>query len=228
LSDTPFRLVTFDVYSAMFDIRRSLVPVIKKELGRHGIDAAEFLKIWRETQLRYLQLDTLLSRGRTSFRELTRLSLMYTCARSGVRLDGDAKSLVAAWEDLTPYEDVGSTLMELRREGYDVGLLSNGDRDMLHSLAGRLAVKPRYIFSAEDAGVYKPHPKMYSQAVELTGLGVEEVVHVAGGSTDVVGSKSFGFFTVWVNRSGSVGETLPFQADETISTLVQLAAKLKR
>lgn len=225
----PFKLVTFDVYSAIFDLKQSLVPLIDEAICRSNIDPKEFLKLWRETQLRYLQIDTLLSRGHTSFRELTRLSLVHTCTLTKLRLERDTmKSLAAAWENLTPYGDVETTFIELGRAGYNVGLLSNGDRDMLQRVASKLKVKPKYVFSAEDAGVYKPHPKMYAQAVESTGFSVEEVAHVVGGSTDVIGSKSFGFFTIWVNRAGNIGEALPFKADITIDNLGQLITKLRR
>ncbi|MDG6939254.1 MAG: haloacid dehalogenase type II [Nitrososphaerota archaeon] len=217
-----FKAVTFDVFSALFDWESTLTPLVRDR----GVDAPAFVRAWRQKQLAYAQLDTMLGRGHTGFRRLTELSFEHTSKSFGAPTVARS-ALLGAWSALEPYPEVRGVLAALRRGTLLLALLSNGDRDMLSELAGRLGVRFDDIFSAEEAGVYKPHPRIYSLPLVRWGLEREDVLHVAGSTTDALGSKAFGLPTVLVNRKKTALEELGEPPDYIIDDLSALPRLLK-
>jgi len=192
---SPFRLITFDVYTALFDVEGSLAPVA----GTWVENPLEFVRAWRAKQLELALISNSLDRGRLPFETLTRRALDITLARA--RLDaphGLRQNLVQAWDELRPWPEAGEVLMEVKARGYRMALLSNGDEAQLRTLAARFSVSFDYVFSAEGAGHYKPHPSVYA----LPNSAPEHVLHVAGSATDVLGAKSAGLRCAWSNRRG--------------------------
>jgi 2-haloacid dehalogenase len=74
-----YHLVTFDVYTALFDIENSLTPSVSQVLQ---LDGRNFVRGWRRKQLEYALLSNSLARGRLSFDVITRRALDDTLTRS--------------------------------------------------------------------------------------------------------------------------------------------------
>jgi len=72
---------------------------------------------------------------------------------------------------------------------------------MLEALLTALPVRFDQIISTEG-GKFKPHPSVYSKALEVLGMRAEDLLHVAGSPTDAMGATAAGLRTVWVNRAG--------------------------
>ena len=195
------KYITFDVFAALFDWEGSLAPVVERLLnGKERVDVTAFLQLWRRTQLEYTYVTTLLGREFVSFQTLTRRALDYALKIFRLVSGEDrVKELVDAWSKLDPFPDVREGLLQLKNK-YVIGMLSNGDQAMLSSLADRLGIKFRSIVSAEMAGVYKPHPRIYKEAVRLMGNDASQVLHVAGNARDAIGAKAVGMKTAWINR----------------------------
>ncbi|MDQ7030644.1 MAG: hypothetical protein Q9O62_13120 [Ardenticatenia bacterium] len=66
------RLVTFDVYSALVDLERSLVPALQAHLGLGEARARALLALWRRTQQAGTLISNSLLKGRVPFRRLTK------------------------------------------------------------------------------------------------------------------------------------------------------------
>lgn len=197
-----FALVTFDVYSALFDIEGSLVPLVDRILGGRA-DAGSFVKAWRRDQMTLLLISNALGRGRMSFRAITTRALELGLDREGIELSSRARqNLVAAWDELTPWPEAVDVLETTRQQVAVMALLSNGDQDMLVALATRLPDVFDHVFSAEAAGVYKPAPGVYQLPLGRLSLPANAVLHVAGSATDVMGAKSAGLACAWSNRRG--------------------------
>lgn len=109
-----------------------------------------------------------------------------------------AGSLTGRLREATGLDETLST------RGYALALLSNGDRDMLQALAGRLAVPFAQVFSSEDAGAYKPHPALYALPMRTPGLERAQLLHVAGAANDALGATAAGIRCYWSNRTGDV------------------------
>ncbi len=199
-----FQLITFDVYSALFDLETSLGPRLARALETPEEERARtLLREWRRLQLEYTLIATLLQQGHPSFRVVTRRALDTALHRVGISLPDEARaSLVQAWDELTPWPEASEVLRALRARGYPIAVLSNGDEAMLRAVTRGLGVPFDHVFAADRAGVYKPHPRIYRQPLEALGLRGEEVLHVAGSARDVMGARAAGLYCAWVNRTG--------------------------
>jgi 2-haloacid dehalogenase len=195
------RLVTFDAYTALVDYEAGVVAAIRQVCGE-GVDAQGLARAWRAKQLEYAQISNSLQRGRIPFRVLTHRSMDYVFARAGMALSiQQAEALEAAWDRLPPWPEAQATLAELRSRGYPLGLLSNGDEEMLRQLARSIGIEFDAILASDHAGHYKPHPAMYALPAQRLGLGASDVLHVAGSATDVLGARLAGLRCAWSNRN---------------------------
>jgi 2-haloacid dehalogenase len=198
------KYLTFDVFSALFDWEGSLAPFVRElsEAQPKPIDVALFLQLWRKTQLEYTYVTTMLGKEHLSFETLTRRSLEYSLKFfHAISNEERTRDLVDTWSRLSPFPDVIAGLHRLE-EKYILGLLSNGDQAMLGRLAESLGVEFRSIIAADMAGVYKPHPRIYLEAVRRMGNDSSNILHVAGSARDAIGAKTVGMKTAWINRKG--------------------------
>lgn len=198
----PYELITFDVYTALFDVESSLVPLVAGQLDER-VDSLAFVRTWRRKQLEYALLSNSLGRGRVSFRLVTRRALDYALA--GVRADlSDSvrDDWVAAWDALQPWPEAAEVLAAASARGRRLGVLSNGDEAMLRAVMGQFSVRLDHVFASDQAGWYKPHPSVYGLPLKALGLEASQVLHVAGSATDVLGAKSAGLACAWSNRLG--------------------------
>lgn len=202
-----YRLVTFDVYSALMDLEKSLLPELARvfDYTAGDVELPALLRTWRAKQLEYTLFSNSLHRGHIPFREITRRALEYSLRRSGLDLSEEQRAeLVAAWDRLQPWPEAEAVVAEVKARGYPVAVLSNGDEVMLRALLSNFSVPFDYIFAADQAGVYKPHPAIYHLPLDHLGLLPAEVLHVAGSGRDVMGARAAGLACAWSNRSGDV------------------------
>lgn len=197
-----YDLVTFDVYSALFDIETSLTGRVADALGT-TVGAGALVQAWRRTQMHYALISNSLGKGRVPFRIVTRRALDLTLSQTGDELDDSARQhLVQAWDELDPWPEAGAVLKAVRESGHRTAILSNGDQSMLMALAERLTTPFDMVYSAETAGVYKPDPAVYRLPCDDQGIQPADILHVAGSPTDVMGAKSAGLTCAWSNRRG--------------------------
>src|SRR5699024_3753797 len=94
-------------------------------------------------------------------------------------------------------------------------IFSNGSRDMLEPLVeqSRIAEYVDNVISVDDIKQYKPSPAAYMQVLNTLGIDREEILFMSSNGWDISGAKSFGFKTVWINRSGPLVEVLILKPD---------------
>jgi 2-haloacid dehalogenase len=217
-----YRLITFDVYTALFDIEGSLLPLVGQVLDPHA-DSLGFVRLWRKTQLEYALISNSLGGERVPFQTITRRALEYTLTQMQADVTETAREhLMMAWQKLALWPEAEEVLTALKARGYLIGLLSNGDEMKLQALAARLPIVCDHIFSSEQAGVYKPHPGVYALPLKALGLSPEEVLHVAGSRTDVMGAKAAGLRCAWSNRGGDKVFDPTYSADYEFENLLGL------
>ncbi len=123
------------------------------------------------------------------------------------------------------FEHAQAMLEQLRREGYIIGALSNGNADVKQTLVGHLF---DFQYNADTVGYAKPHPQMFSQALHHTGLRPEQVVHVGDHPVnDIQAAREVGMWTLWVNLPGQEWPQ-PARADERIDCLSRLPEAVTR
>lgn len=196
-----YKLITFDAYSALLDIKGSLVPVLEKAFPATKEDLAAVFTIWRARQWDYVLLSSVMDKGFLSYSYITRCSLDYTLLKFGLQCSEEVKvALVDAWSHLLAWPEARPVLEEIKRRGYPIAILSNGDEAMLKSLENSTGIQFDYIFCAEQAKAYKPSPKIYRLPFDRQGLTLEDVLHVAGSPFDTMGAKAEGLQCAWSNR----------------------------
>jgi 2-haloacid dehalogenase len=202
---TRYALVSFDAYSALFDIAGSLSGRLRETSGLAETDATAAFQLWRSKQMERAALSNSLSLGRISFREATRQALGYVEWRYKLALtEEQRRELVMAWDRLTPWPEVPAVLEALKVRGYALAILSNGDKVMLTALAKRLPVRIDHICSSEEAGADKPHPDVYALPRRTLGIARHAILHVAGGANDALGAVAAGLPCYWSNRNHEV------------------------
>jgi len=78
------------------------------------------------------------------------------------------------------------------------------------------------VFSVDEIKTYKPHPKVYQLAVDGLKLSKEEIAFISTNTWDVAGARSFGFYTIWLNRFNKKLEALGLEPDHEIGNLSEL------
>ena len=220
----PYRLITFDVYSALCDVEGSLVPELQQVLcAPDNTDLTAVCRTWRATQLESAQLSNSLARGHRAFRDVTALSLDYTLRRFGLAADVAQRAmLVEAWNRLRLWPEAPDVLAAVAARGYPIAVLSNGDEPMLRALLAHAGVAVPHVFAADQAGYYKPHPRVYALPLERLGLAPADVLHVAGSRTDVLGAKAAGLACAWANRLHDVVLDPAYAPDHELADLTGL------
>jgi len=217
-----------DVDGIVFDLYGTLLEVasVGRAAERVTSDPAALVDVWRQKQLEYSWLRSLMGRHR-DFWAVTGDALDYALDRLGLELDGDGRAaLLDAWLDVRPYPEVPAALAKLNDRR--LGVLSNGSPEMLSAgiAAAGLDHALDTVISVEEVGIYKPHPSVYALAEKHLGLPADRILFVSSNPWDAAGAKSFGFAVAWVNRSGATPERLGVTPDLVVSDLAELADRI--
>jgi 2-haloacid dehalogenase len=137
---------------------------------------------------------------------------------------GLAPQLLERYQSLTPFADVPEALQQLKDHGAKLAILSNADPDMLNDLVAgaRLDTVFDHLISVRVAGTFKPAPRVYALATQTFDCKPGDIIFVSANRWDVAGAKSFGFRTVWVNRSRAPDEYADWAADRVVPDLSEL------
>lgn len=187
----------FDAYGTLFDVHSA----VAKHAHRIGPAAEAMSEIWRARQVEYSWTYSLMGRS-TNFWELTRQALDYAMARFDVQGDELRADLLASYLKLSAYPEVPPVLRRLREAGKRVAILSNGTHAMVQSAveAAGLAEYVETVLSIDQAGIFKPSPRVYQLVVDELGVPARQVSFQSSNPWDAAGAGSFGFQVVWVNR----------------------------
>jgi len=213
----------FDAYGTLFDFN-SAVARCHGELGEK---AQALSNVWRDKQLQYTWLRSLMGRHR-DFRQVTADALDFAMASVGIEHRGLRDKLLESYETLDAFPEVVSTLEALRSRGLKTAILSNGTPEMLRAAAEGTGMAPLLdaVLSVEDVGIYKPHPSVYQIAVNALRLEAESICFVSSNAWDAHGAAAFGLVVAWCNRYGQRPELLPGRVRVEIRSLDELPGLL--
>ena len=218
--------LVFDAYGTLFDVQ-SVASTAETFFPGHG---AALAQLWRSKQLEYSWLQSLMqspAQPREDFAAVTAHALSYAAEALDLPLPSHARHrLLDAYLYLSPFPDAVPTLAALapRRRM----ILSNGTHAMLAPLAAATGLARHLdgILSVDDAGVYKPSPRVYQLAVDALDLPPVRIGFVSSNSWDAIGAKAFGFTVFWINRSGVPIDRHGPPPDRMIRTLAELPSLL--
>ena len=104
------------------------------------------------------------------------------------------------------------------------------DDDLFAATKPQLGVEFSQIITAQQAGAYKPSPKIFELALNCVDVPAHRILHVGQSIYhDVLPAQSLGLATVWVNRPSARGGVGAVKAAEghpdlQVSSLAELAA----
>lgn len=209
----------FDAYGTLFDFASAAAgceDVLRDKTGA-------LTRLWRDKQLEYTWLRTLQGRY-VDFWEVTGDALDY--ALDDLRLEDEQirDRLMSLYLSLATFPDVADCLGQLKSAGLATSVLSNGSTKMLHRLisGAKLEALLDNVFSVDQAGVFKPHPKVYQLAVDGLRIPANEIVFVPSNAWDAYAASAFGMRIAWCNRYGQRRERLPGNPHWEIRTLTEL------
>jgi 2-haloalkanoic acid dehalogenase type II len=199
------RWVTFDCYGTLIDWNGG----IRKELARvFGEDRAD------ELLERYHELEPdLEADGSRSYREV----LTESMRRLGAP-DGEEEALGDSLPSWQPFPEVRQALAEARERGWQLGILSNTDRDFIDASMQLLGVPFELAIVASEIGSYKPglgHWRAFEERI-----GRLPDVHVAASLFhDIAPANELGLSSVWINRLGEEPGPRPTIEQPTLTGL---------
>jgi len=212
----------FDAYGTLFDVHG---PVAKLA-AEIGPKADELSKLWRQKQLEYSWLRSLMG-VHADFWKVTGDALDYALAVCGIEDPGLKDELMVFYLKLDAYPDAAETLTAVRSKGKRTAILSNGSPSMLDSAvrAAGLEKLIEMVLSVEDVGIYKPSRRVYRHAQHKLGLAdALSVCFVSANPWDAQGAAQFGFQSVRVDRAGLPDDRIPGKPAVMIKSLSELAA----
>ena len=113
--------------------------------------------------------------------------------------DATAAQLAESLPDWPVFPDTNPSLRRLREAGYQLGILSNVDDDLLCRTIANLDVGFDTLVTAEQVRAYKPAPPHFEHAAQR--IGSSRWLHVAQSwFHDIVPAKRHGVPSMWINR----------------------------
>ena len=238
--------VIFDLGSTLIEYRGEWRAVLKGQIGS-VLDylRANGLTLPAEFEPRYEALiDQFYTRGQQDWIEFTaEYTLQYALTECGL-LDQPADLIRGAlaagfaegeklWQ---PFPDVYDTLDTLKAHGYKLGIVSNArDAANVERLIDQAQLRPWFnpIVISANAGVRKPHPRIFKGVLDAWQLKSDEVVMVGDMlGADVLGAHNAGLRGIWATMQAERGANEAHQytivPDGVIKSLSELPELLRQ
>jgi 2-haloacid dehalogenase len=199
------RAVVFDAYGTLLDFHAAMA----RHAARLGPNWPQISADWRTKQTEYSWVRSLAGAAHhRDFWRLTEESLGFVAARHGIADPALLADVLAAYRVLDAYPDAAAVLTALRDRGLGRAILSNGEPSMLAAAVGSAGLTDLLdaVISVEDAGVFKPDPRVYRLAERHFGLEAGQMAFISSNPWDAFGAQAHGFRVFWVNRAGQPAE----------------------
>ena len=199
--------VLFDAYGTLLDFY-SVGAQLEAWAPGKGRDAAVML---RDKQIEYTRLVSLSDPSPAgsryeSFYDLTAKALRYASKRLDLGLtEEQVGELMGFYRRLPAFPEAREVLEALKAQGITLGILSNGDPDMLEAAAqaSNLAGVLDHLISVQAVRQFKTHPAAYELGVKTVGAAsAGEILFVSCNPWDAACAKWFGYRVYWVDRYG--------------------------
>jgi 2-haloacid dehalogenase len=218
-------VLAFDIYGTLID-PYSMEAHLEQTFGNKAKDATQ---IWRDKQIEF-SFRRALMRRYVDFNVCTAQALDYVCQRFDAHLSGaDRQTLLDLYLGLPAFPDAAPALRALSRRGYSLIAFSNGTESAVRTLLQRAAVLDLFsaIVSVNDVKSFKPDPVVYEYLITRSGAPKDLVWLVSSNVFDVIGAKSCGLRTAWVQRDrSSILDLAEFSPDVVVNGLTDLPTTL--
>jgi 2-haloacid dehalogenase len=186
--------VTFDCFGTLVDWHTGFASVLGAIAGDRlpGLLAAYH---WHEREAEA-------ERPHRLYRDVLAVALGRAAAQIGMPLtDEQTLALSRNWDSQPVFPDVEPALARLRQLGYRLGVLTNCDDDLFARTQNAFRQPFDLFVTAEQVKDYKPVLTHFRRFFRVTGVGLENWVHVACSFFHDIGpTRQMGVKRIWVDR----------------------------
>jgi 2-haloacid dehalogenase len=215
------RAALFDVFGTLLDVY-SVTRCAEQLFPASG---ARLAVLWRDKQIEYSRLRTMSGRY-VPFSQVTREALEYSLdALKLGHADSHVQQLLGAYGRLEPFGDVAPGLERMRGAGVQLGVLSNGDPQMLETALAGAGLHQHFdvVLSADAVRAFKTDNSVYALGPRALNFNASEILFVSSNGWDACGATWYGYTAFWVNRAGMPAERLGVQPNATGADLLAVA-----
>lgn len=219
--------IAFDLYTTLINREAGALPVVTRMLERLGVrdvDPKALFEAWHHAVIRDYR--TRFVTWKTAGRRV----MPAVGERFGVPLQAShADEIFGSIHTWPQHPDVDRVLTALGRKS-KLAVVTNMDTDLFERT--RLSVRLDAAITSEMAGAYKPHPRIFEQALRTFGCARDEILWVGTAPwADVIGARMADLPLVWIRRDmgNSIGrmemapwEPLPDYEFPTLDGLLSL------
>jgi 2-haloacid dehalogenase len=216
------RVLAFDVYGTLVDVQ-GLHEIAQPFLGEV---TASFLVRWREKTVEYAFRRGLMQ-NYTEFSECNRQALEYVNMELKAGLSGEIKErLLDGHFRLPAFSDALAAMPRLLRLKNSCVAFSNGTSLAVERVlaATNLVGYFSEIVSVDDVHTFKPSPAVYAYLTRRVGVEARSIWLISSNGWDVIGAKSAGLRTVWVQRNpDQIFDPWGYEPDAIVKDLIECA-----
>lgn len=216
---TRIRAIAFDAFP-IFDPR----PIFQTINDLYPEQGKQIIEIWLTKQFGYQWL-RLAGHRYKNFESIAKDALDFAFMQCKIEADKKSTDLIMSkYKHLTIWDDVVSSLEQLKQRGIKICFLSNMTESMLRQGLQNANIEEYFdhVISTDKHQTYKPSPNAYQMGMEELKLKKEEILFVPFAGWDMAGAKWFGYPTFWVNRLNTIADKLDAEPDGTGTNLSDL------
>ena len=213
------KVCIFDAYGTLFDVNAACRE-LSKEVGEQW---QELATLWRLRQVEYTWLRNSMNEY-INFWNITEDALEYAMETLNIKNEELKNKLLDLYLKLEAYPEVEKVLKQLKKEGYQTGILSNGSEEMLASAVKNAKLENLLdkVLSVEKCKVYKPSSKVYDLVEKEFKINKINCAFFSSNAWDMHAAAHYGFKTIWVNRFEGNLEKLPGKPYKIVQTLEKI------
>ena len=213
------KVCIFDAYGTLFDVNAACRE-LSKQVGEQW---QELATLWRLRQVEYTWLRNSMNEY-INFWNITEDALEYAMESLNMKNEELKNKLLDLYLKLEAYPEVEKVLTQLKKEGYQTGILSNGSEDMLASAVKNAKLENLLdkVLSVEKCKVYKPSSKVYDLVEKEFKINKINCAFFSSNAWDMHAAAHYGFKTIWVNRFEGNLEKLPGKPYKIVQSLEKI------
>lgn len=204
------RAVLFDAYGTLFDVYSVAARAEQLFPGKGNALAL----LWRDRQIDYTRLRSLAGPGGEYYKpfwDITQDALRYAAARLELALsETQCAQLMKEYSCLSAFPENAGVLRQLREMGLPLGILSNGNPEMLDIAVKSAGMSGLFeaVLSVEPVRLFKTAPAAYALGPATFGVPARNILFVSSNGWDACGAAWYGYTAFWINRAGHPPEQL--------------------
>ncbi|AIF69330.1 2-haloalkanoic acid dehalogenase [Palaeococcus pacificus DY20341] len=186
--------------------------IIREVLKKAGVEDLDYMKIWEEYEEKSSKkFKELAGKPYKPIKLIDEEAINEVAQNYGFEVPKDFWEIHLRMHQKYGqlYEEVLEVLKALREKGYHVGMITDSDNDYLRAHLEALGILELFdsITTSEEAGFYKPHPKIFEVALKKAGVEGDEAIYVGDNPLkDCAGARQLDMMSVLLDKKGEKRE----------------------